>query len=32
MGAACLEQVGGPVPAVGRLEHDLRVGTSLGQF
>jgi hypothetical protein len=32
LGAACLEQVGRPVPAVGRLQHDLGVGAGLGQF
>ena len=31
-GAACLEQVGGPVPAIGRLEHDLGIGAGLGQL
>jgi hypothetical protein len=31
-GAAGLEQVGGPVPAVGGLEHDLGVGAGLGEL
>ena len=30
--AARLQQVGGPVPAVGGLEHDLGVGAGLGEF
>jgi hypothetical protein len=31
-GPARLEEVSGPVPAVGRLEHDLRVRAGLGQL
>jgi hypothetical protein len=31
-GATRLQQIGSPIPAVGRLEHDLRVGAGLGQL